>query len=64
MRSERAVPHAGLFRMETVAKRKYEQFAEECERLAKDARSDHHRAVLREMADAWRQLAAAADRKS
>jgi hypothetical protein len=63
MRPERRVPHAGLFRMETAAKRKYEQFAEECERLSKDARSDHHRAVLREMADAWRQLAAA-DRKS
>jgi hypothetical protein len=48
--------------METTAKRKYEQFAQECERLAKEARTDHHRAVLREMADAWRQLAAAADR--
>jgi len=46
--------------METASKRKYEEFAAECERLAKDARSDHHRAVLREMAEAWRKLAEAA----
>ena len=60
MRPERGVPLAGLFRMETEPKRKYEEFAAECERLAKDARTDHHRAVLREMADAWRKLAEAA----
>jgi hypothetical protein len=60
MRPERGVPLAGLFRMETAPKRKYEEFAAECERLAKDARTDHHRAVLREMADAWRKLAEAA----
>jgi hypothetical protein len=46
--------------METAPRRKYEEFAAECERLAKEARSDHHRAVLREMADAWRKLAEAA----
>ena len=60
MRPERRVPRAGLFRMETTAKRKYEQFAEECERLAKEARTERHRTVLREMADAWKKLAAAA----
>lgn len=60
MRSERGVPPAGLFRMETASKRKYEDFAAECERLAKEARTEHHRAVLREMADAWRKLADAA----
>ena len=49
--------------METAAKRKYEQFAEECERLAQDARTEHHRTILREMADAWRKLAEAAVRK-
>ena len=63
MRSERAVPPAGLFRMEN-SKRKYEEFAAECERLAKEARSDHHRAVLREMAEAWRKLAEAAAKGS
>jgi vacuolar-type H+-ATPase subunit B/Vma2 len=54
----------GLFRMETGSKRKYEQFAEECERLAMDAKSEHHRTVLREMALAWRKLAEAATRRA
>jgi hypothetical protein len=48
--------------METP-KRKYEEFAEECDRLAREAKTEHHRAVLREMAAAWRQLADAARRK-
>ena len=60
MRPERGVPPAGLFPMETASRRKYEEFAAECERLAKDARTEHHRAVLREMAEAWRKLAEAA----
>lgn len=64
MRLERGVPSAGLSRMETEPRRKYEEFAAECERLAKEARSDHHRAVLREMADAWRKLAEAAAKGS
>jgi hypothetical protein len=51
-----------LFHMETTARR-YEEFAAECERLAKEAREERHRAVLMEMADAWRQLAGAATRK-
>jgi hypothetical protein len=62
MHAERRVPHASLFRMETTA-RKYEEFAAECERLAKDAREERHRSVLIEMAAAWRQLAAAGARK-
>jgi hypothetical protein len=49
--------------METGSKGRYEQFAAECERLAKDARTEHHRAVLLEMAEAWRKLAEAAARK-
>jgi hypothetical protein len=64
MRPERGVPPVGLFRMETASRRKYEEFAEECERLAKEARSEHHRTVLREMAEAWRKLAEAAVRGS
>ena len=63
MRPERRVPCTGLFLMETTAKREYEQFAEECERLAQDAKTEHHRTILREMADAWRKLAEAAARK-
>jgi len=65
MRAEQAVPLPGLFRMETSPKLRYQQFAEECERLAREAKTDHHRAVLKEMAQAWRQLAdgAAAKKK-
>jgi hypothetical protein len=63
MRLEREVPAAGLFRMETASKRQYEEFAQECERLAKEARTERHRAVLREMAEAWRKLAEAAAEK-
>jgi hypothetical protein len=50
--------------METGPKRKYEQFAEECERLANDAKSEHHRTILREMAQAWRKLAEPAPRRT
>jgi hypothetical protein len=63
MRPEREVPSAGLLRMETASRRQYEEFAAECDRLARDARTDHHRAVLREMADAWRKLAEAAAKR-
>lgn len=64
MQLERRFPRAGLFRMETAAKRKYEEFAAECERLCREARLEHHRTVLREMAEAWRKLAEAAARKN
>jgi hypothetical protein len=60
MRVERRVPPVGLLSMEIASKRKYEEFAAECERLAKEARTEPHRAVLREMAHAWRKLAEAA----
>jgi hypothetical protein len=49
--------------METASTGKYEQFAAECERLAKEARTEHHRSVLIEMAEAWRKLAEAAARR-
>lgn len=51
----------GWFQMESPAK--YREFAEECERLAKQTRDDRHRAVLLEMAQVWKQLAEADDRK-
>jgi hypothetical protein len=35
----------------------YQRFAEECDRLAASARSEHHRKILEEMAEAWRRLA-------
>jgi hypothetical protein len=51
--------------METssTATARYKAFAAECERLAKDARTEHHRSVLMEMAEAWRKLAEAAAQK-
>jgi hypothetical protein len=40
----------------------YRKFAEECERLAKTEKIEpHHRSILKEMADAWRNLAEKAD---
>ena len=62
MHSEHWVPGASLFRMETPARR-YEEFAAECERLAKEAREERHRSVLLEMAEAWRRLAQGPARK-
>src|SRR6266480_4405869 len=35
----------------------YGTFAEECNRLAKEAQAERHRVVLKEMAEAWRKLA-------
>ena len=40
----------------------YGTFAEECDRLAKEAQAERHRMVLKEMAEAWRKLAEEADR--
>jgi hypothetical protein len=40
----------------------YREFVEECERLAKQAKVERHRMVLKEMAEAWRKLAKEADR--
>jgi hypothetical protein len=38
------------------------QFAEESDRMAKQADTERQRGILREMADVWRQLAKDADR--
>ncbi len=35
----------------------YREFAEECLRLAEQAKDDHHRNILKEMAEAWSELA-------
>jgi hypothetical protein len=59
--SERRFRLDRLFHMETPAQ--YRQFAEECERLAKQAKAAHHRKVLEEMALVWRQLADGAEGK-
>jgi hypothetical protein len=41
----------------------YWEFAEECDRLAKQAKTDGERKTLEEMAKAWRLVAAEADKK-
>jgi hypothetical protein len=41
----------------------YRQFAEECDRMAKQADTERQRGILREMAEEWRQLAQDADRQ-
>jgi hypothetical protein len=41
----------------------FREFAEECERLARQATADHHRKILLEMAKTWRKLANETDRK-
>ena len=47
--------------LETSAQ--YREFAEECNRLAKQVKTDGHRKILEEMAEAWRIVAAEADKK-
>jgi hypothetical protein len=42
----------------------YREYADECVRLAKAANTEHQRGILLEMAEAWRSLAAQADRKN
>jgi hypothetical protein len=41
----------------------YREFAEQCDRLAKQAKTDDHREILEEMAEAWRMVAAEMDTK-
>jgi hypothetical protein len=42
----------------------YRKFAEECLRLAKQAKDEHQREILKEMADAWIKLAKAAHKET
>lgn len=61
LRSERLFLLNSLFCMETPTQ--FRKFAEECDRLAKQASAAHHRKVLEEMAKVWRELADGADGK-
>ncbi len=59
--SEQASRQGGLARMQTQTQ--YRDFAEECDRLAKQAKTERERMVLNEMAEVWRSLAEEADRR-
>jgi hypothetical protein len=59
MHPERPACAAGYSGMETSTE--YRRFAQECRRLARDAKSERHRNIMEEMAQAWDQLAKEAD---
>jgi hypothetical protein len=41
----------------------YREFADECERMAKESKNEQHRSILEEMAAVWRRLADEAEKK-
>jgi hypothetical protein len=41
----------------------YREFAQHCERLANQVEAGRHRSILKEMAEAWKELADEADRR-
>ena len=51
----------GLPHMETSVR--YLEFAVKCDRLAKVAKTEEERVILKEMAEAWKKVAREADRK-
>lgn len=59
MHLERPSRATCLLGMETQTQ--YREFAATCERLAREAKLEHRREVLMEMARVWRQLAGDAD---
>jgi hypothetical protein len=42
----------------------YWRFADECRRLAREAKTERHRKIMEEMAQAWEKLAKETDRES
>jgi hypothetical protein len=48
--------------METGAE--YRRFAQECRRLARDAKTERHRKIMEDMARAWDALATEADEEA
>jgi hypothetical protein len=63
MHPEQPSQRDGCSGMETMAAQ-YRKFAEECEQLAKMERNERYRGVLKEMAEAWKKLAAEADKSA
>jgi hypothetical protein len=62
MHPERRARAAGYPGMETSTE--YRRFAQECRRLARDAKAERHRKIMEEMAQAWEQLAKEADEEA
>jgi hypothetical protein len=62
MRAERPFKRKGFLRM--TSSTQYREFAEECLRLANQAKDEHQRKILKVMAEAWRKLAEEADKKN
>jgi len=50
--------------MITKTSKQYREFAEECDRLAKEVKEPQHKQILREMAQAWRILADEGDEQN
>ena len=48
--------------METATE--YRRFAQECRRLARDAKTERHRKIMEDMARAWDKLAQEAEREA
>jgi hypothetical protein len=59
MRPELCQPTAGFLSMKTPSQ--YREFAEDCLRLAKNAKREDERKVLQQMAETWLKLADEAD---
>jgi hypothetical protein len=59
MHPERPACAAGYSSMETSTE--YRRFAQECQRLAREARTERHRQIMEEMAQAWERLAKETD---
>ena len=51
--------YGGYSGMETSTE--YRRFAQECRRLARDAKTERHRSIMEDMARAWDQLAKETD---
>jgi hypothetical protein len=60
MHPERDRWAAGYSGMETSTE--YRRFAQECHRLAREAKTERHRKIMQEMAQAWERLAKETDR--
>ena len=59
MHPERSACAAGYSGMETSSEDR--RFAQECHRLAREAKTERHRKIMQEMAQAWERLAKETD---